>query len=565
VDDIIQAHREIARRFAGHPDVTAVHIGARRAKGRRTDEVGIVVSVRKKLPTGQLAIDRRLPDRIGRYHVDVLERTFDVRRLGSCPTDRPGIGESCRPLRAGTLLSTLQVRPRCDFNNGKGSIHQFDSAQGISRGTLGSIVVHSSGKVCALTNQHVATSTLVSDAYPGGDARSFTGVSAWQGYPALDPRPFGKDVVNDKQEYDRARSCCFWLCGAAADPPSIGRVFVVADVPIDAALIALTGGLEYRNELPDGTQFGSPLSATELGQLVNTEVIKRGHATHLTTGIVTDADPPDSNVMDSFGNCLRDNPPTIIIETTKPSDGQNNGEGYFQSEGVLYFAVDGDSGSLVLRKDNKRIVGLLYGMDSVERDNRQGIPAHNGMVIDIQRVITALGIQSFPAGGTTVPVPPNNLDGVPTNSYLGTKTPGRFAPSFAEMDDERLWTFRQLVSRSSRGAAALARFERMRAEISDLMGRYRRVRIAWHKNHGPTLGWKFQRMLLEPDIKLPEILVDKPLRACIEDFSAVIAGIGSSELQQDLSRLPDLAAALPQMTRDDLLRYLGAPSWHASL
>jgi hypothetical protein len=568
MDEMIRAKRDLARLLRGHPDVTGLSVGSRRLNGRRTDDLAIVVSVGKKRPSHDLAIDRRLPAQFGRYRVDVLERTLDVRPLGSCPTDRPGLGESCRPLRAGTLLTTYKRKPLCAKVNGKPSHNQISELDGLTHGTLGCVVIHSSGKVCALTNQHVATSDLISDDYPPtGSAREFIGVRQWQGYPALNPATAGPQVLRDKREYDRARSCCFWLCGAAADPPPVGRVFFVADSPMDAALVALTGGLEYRNELPEGLQMGQPLSQAELTQtaIVGTEVIKRGHMTHLTTGIVTDIDlAPDRDVSDPLSFCLRTSPPSLIIEPTQPAGGQNDGQGYFQKQGILHFAVEGDSGSIVLRKSDARIVGLLYGGLPEVAPNSQGIDSQSAVAIDIQRVMSALSIASIPTGGGTSTVPNNNLDGVPTRSYRGINGPGGFAPAMAEVDDERLWTFRQLIAQSPRGAAVLARFERMREEISDLMGKYRRVRIAWHKNHGPTLGWKFQRMLLEPTVKLPEVLVDKPLRACIEEFSTAIADVSSTELRQDLALLPDLAAALPSMTRDDLLQHLGAPPWHGS-
>ncbi len=62
-------------------NVVAVGVGLRTRGGAQTDEVCIVVSVRRKLPAAQLSAGDRLPAALDGVPVDVVE-TGEVRALG---------------------------------------------------------------------------------------------------------------------------------------------------------------------------------------------------------------------------------------------------------------------------------------------------------------------------------------------------------------------------------------------------------------------------------------------------------------------------------------------------
>ncbi len=55
------------------PNVVAVGVGYRTRGGQRTDEVGIVVSVTRKVPASQLKPDELIPAAIEGIPIDVVE------------------------------------------------------------------------------------------------------------------------------------------------------------------------------------------------------------------------------------------------------------------------------------------------------------------------------------------------------------------------------------------------------------------------------------------------------------------------------------------------------------
>ena len=56
-----------------HPDVTAVDVNHKSVDGKETDQLSLVVWVRKKLPENEVPEERRLPREIEGYSVDVIE------------------------------------------------------------------------------------------------------------------------------------------------------------------------------------------------------------------------------------------------------------------------------------------------------------------------------------------------------------------------------------------------------------------------------------------------------------------------------------------------------------
>lgn len=82
--DAVQRATEVKRRheqeFMRKPNVVAVGIGYRTRGGKPTDEVCIVVSVKKKVPHSQLKSGDLIPSSIDGVPVDVVE-TGEIRAL----------------------------------------------------------------------------------------------------------------------------------------------------------------------------------------------------------------------------------------------------------------------------------------------------------------------------------------------------------------------------------------------------------------------------------------------------------------------------------------------------
>ena len=61
-----------------HPDVTAVDVNHKSVRGKQTDQLSLVVWVKKKLPESEIPEERRLPREIEGLQVDVIERNAAV-------------------------------------------------------------------------------------------------------------------------------------------------------------------------------------------------------------------------------------------------------------------------------------------------------------------------------------------------------------------------------------------------------------------------------------------------------------------------------------------------------
>ena len=59
------------------PGVTAVDVGLRYRGGELTQELAIRVHVRRKLPAEVLDEDKLLPEKLGRFRVDVIEAAYE--------------------------------------------------------------------------------------------------------------------------------------------------------------------------------------------------------------------------------------------------------------------------------------------------------------------------------------------------------------------------------------------------------------------------------------------------------------------------------------------------------
>jgi len=56
-----------------HPDVTAVDVNHKTVGGERTDQLSLVIWVKKKLPEEEVPHERRLPREIEGFQTDVIE------------------------------------------------------------------------------------------------------------------------------------------------------------------------------------------------------------------------------------------------------------------------------------------------------------------------------------------------------------------------------------------------------------------------------------------------------------------------------------------------------------
>ena len=77
-----------------HPDVTAVDINHKTIGGEQTDQLSLVIWVKKKLPEEEVSKNRRLPREIDGFQTDVVEGAIEL-VANTCPTCtcRPSLGD----------------------------------------------------------------------------------------------------------------------------------------------------------------------------------------------------------------------------------------------------------------------------------------------------------------------------------------------------------------------------------------------------------------------------------------------------------------------------------------
>ena len=65
-------HRNVDWLF-DHPDVTAVDVNYKTVRGEQTNQLSLVIWVKKKLPEGEVPEERRLPRNIEGLQTDIIE------------------------------------------------------------------------------------------------------------------------------------------------------------------------------------------------------------------------------------------------------------------------------------------------------------------------------------------------------------------------------------------------------------------------------------------------------------------------------------------------------------
>ena len=70
---LLDLQRRHVERLLDHPDVTAVDVNHKTVGGERTDQLSLVIWVKKKLPEEEVPRERRLPRDIEGFQTDVIE------------------------------------------------------------------------------------------------------------------------------------------------------------------------------------------------------------------------------------------------------------------------------------------------------------------------------------------------------------------------------------------------------------------------------------------------------------------------------------------------------------
>jgi hypothetical protein len=292
-------------------------------------------------------------------------------------------------------------------------------------------------------------------------------------------------------------SCCCCCKGNI-----VGEVLTsVYNGLVDCAIAKIKGQPGFLNEIQDiGPIFGSAsiIAATGSTVTLGDKVRKRGCATGLTTGTVTNVDKATP----------------AGIEPDKNSPARTHQIEVKPDPGVAWFQFDGDSGAVLVNEANV-VVGLMWGVSKASK------LAYANRITD---VLTALDIKIIESGTAgTIP--------------LGA------APSAEEVDaldvaDVPLREIRAVLERSAKGSRLLQLFDRHGDEINELLNTNREVKVAWHRFHGPEFTAHVIESARQPDHAIP---------AEIEGVSPANLLIRMSVVLQD-NGSPALAAAVETNT-----------------
>ncbi|MET0790879.1 MAG: hypothetical protein ABW061_05115, partial [Polyangiaceae bacterium] len=331
------------------------------------------------------------------------------------------------------------------FRKGDGGLRGGIEIQGAYPGTLGCIVTRDvpQGKmVFALTNTHV----LNPDSAPaasGGDA----------GQPDLGDGGFS--------------DCCSNLVGKVAPGAKYDSV-------VDAALARLDAGLAWVAEIESIGPLGSVRVLTDIDLAFPDEPVivrKKGRQTRVTRGYVRSVDQSAASVG-------RPNVEHQIFVLPLPP---------FRA-----FTAGGDSGSLVVDKDNRPI--SLHALGGEVKSNGVEI-YHTSNGAPITEVTLALNVTvpGASAPGVIQIVPDLGDSAAP---QAGARTTLR-SRAHLSLDQARLD-----FGATAGGKELLRVFGRHESEVRSLLNGHARVAAVWKRRRGAALGSRVWGSLFTPSLPL---------------------------------------------------------------
>jgi len=498
-ETVARVKRDATRRLLAIPDVVAVGIGQKVTGGRHTGEPAIKVFVREKRPAAEVPPDELVPARIDGVLTDV-EIGGDPVPIAA-PVDAPGVFEPpagelprdetvYRPVTGGAQVTTV-----------------FSSGHGTGGCLLRDTASPDAGYV--LTCMHVVAAADV-----GTVTKGVTQIG----------QPSGNDSV---------AKCCNDVVGTYA-----GGAY---DADNDAAVVRLNPGTTWRPEIAGiGPVTGThELTQDDIGVPGSPyRVAKRGQLSRLTGGVVTALQATTTEADNLI----------VVAPNPNPAAGTR----------TVFFAVEGDSGSALVNAANQ-VVGLVFSRD--DAGNAHAYPI--GHVLKRLSDDTGIGLEVAVASG------PDDVHTVPGGAF--TELPPEIAERLAADPAERRaftgignrapaaasW-FTDLVpapytaafvlddlAGSASGRRLLDLWEEHGTELRALIGRDRRVLLAWHRGGGAALMQLMLRLPGDPRRSLPETLNGRPLMDAVDAVLASLARAGSPGLRDALARaraaLPDLA------------------------
>jgi len=304
-----------------------------------------------------------------------------------------------------------------------------------------------------------------------------------------------------------------------------GRV-ILADPSVDAALIHIRSGIEYRDEIKEDPDHGFP-NRTLTGAYTPTDqqikagypVSKRGWTTGITSGEITHeasfiVDERNPAAPAIFGLLVEH---VYVITTTAPP-----------------FAKQGDSGAAVYDAGGK-VVAILFGTN-----------VNTGVIsvaTPIQKIQERLEVT---VEGATALNPTHNV----------TDADGSHSIIAADDSLRRMLEAQTEISAMPAGKNLSEAVLRNVQEVQDLVNTNMRVATAWHRNGGPMLVKVGLRYLQERNLRLPDEIDGLSVAQRLQNIQKALVRFGSKALASDLERYGPMLVQLTGMTFGQALDHL---------
>ncbi|MFI9102361.1 hypothetical protein ACIGXA_17730 [Streptomyces fildesensis] len=503
-------------RLMALPDTVHVSIGLREVGDDVTQEFVFKVYVAEKAPAGRLAPERLVPAEVDGVRTDVCEVLRGTPCIGYVSAAAPAATD--RPLIGGTKI--------CNGYLGKDPLNPNNPNPVLAAGTLGIVVGRlSDRKPVILTNWHVVK------AYGGGA----------KGDPVYQPEPLDAHYPGGPLPWK---------------PTSAGNnVAVVDDAQlthkVDAAIAQVnppssccSSGSRYTLLIKELNDNGSSGGITgSMPPLANMEVVKVGVATRRVEGTIID---PDAPLFIDYP----DGPQKWEFTGQLKIRGHENGPA---GSAPKLFADHSDSGSVVVEKTTRKVVGLLHARQLPSPPlppNTPLPPILFGYASKITDVIAAMGIY-FPDSSATHGVTGGFADGTAQAPLDAPELVPDLVPDLVPELQRRL-------AASAHGRAALEGLTRHAEEIVRLVNRDRRTTVAWHRAQGPSWAAAFARSARVPEYRLPDEIEGVTRVQAVTAMRTVLAGRGGDALAAGLrDTAPAVFTALATCrTVDDLVTAL---------
>ncbi|MGI9068600.1 MAG: hypothetical protein ACR2HX_19630 [Pyrinomonadaceae bacterium] len=311
------------------------------------------------------------------------------------------------------------------------------------------------------------------------------------------------DVSSDVRIGQPSDCFCSICSGCCRD-----RIGVVLDarIDIDAALIELDGGLQYRAEIEDigpikGTHTYLKKDLDKLLGAAPIRVRKRGAATRLTHGVVL--------AIDQFGE----------MRGALAADLPHFHRQYSNVISILpdktfnaTFSDRGDSGSAVVNEADE-VIGILFG---------SGTETYVTPIAEIEAAFD-LSVVTAEAKGQV-----NTVPATQGHAFSIVEREPLFVDALRDVERELTAT---------PGGRELAEVGRRHAhEVVQLVNHNRRVGTVWRRNGGPEIVQTALTMAQTGEKDLPRQINGRPLADCLRKMQEILERYGSAQLAADLRR-----------------------------